>query len=89
MRSLPQHVFQTDVEGLSGLDKLSKWLKTDGWFGYIVLYSLIFVTTIRSFFHLISKKSCSNLNDSLAPMPLYSTLIVLSGMYNLVVYLIY
>lgn len=44
----------------TGLDHLSQFLQTDGWAGYFVLYSLIFITTIP-------------------PVPLYSTLIVLSG----------
>ncbi|KAH7919864.1 hypothetical protein BV22DRAFT_1040518 [Leucogyrophana mollusca] len=43
-----------------GLDRLSHWLRKDEYFGYAVLFCLIFLTTIP-------------------PLPLYSTLITLSG----------
>ncbi|KAF8803694.1 hypothetical protein BYT27DRAFT_7108769 [Phlegmacium glaucopus] len=42
------------------LDELSLWLRSDEQYGYAVLFSLIFITTIP-------------------PIPLYSTLIILSG----------
>jgi uncharacterized membrane protein YdjX (TVP38/TMEM64 family) len=42
------------------LDELSVWLRSDEQYGYAILFSLIFITTIP-------------------PIPLYSTLIVLSG----------
>ncbi|ESK97585.1 cytoplasm protein [Moniliophthora roreri MCA 2997] len=42
------------------LDELSTWLKTDKYFGYAVLFCLIFITTFP-------------------PLPMYSTLIILSG----------
>ncbi|KAG8218367.1 hypothetical protein J3R82DRAFT_3987 [Butyriboletus roseoflavus] len=43
-----------------GLDKLSHWLRNDEYFGFAVLFCLIFITTFP-------------------PLPLYSTLITLSG----------
>jgi uncharacterized membrane protein YdjX (TVP38/TMEM64 family) len=43
-----------------GLDELSHWLRLDEHYGHLVLFSLIFITTIP-------------------PIPMYSTLIVLSG----------
>ncbi|KAI1792892.1 hypothetical protein LXA43DRAFT_296200 [Ganoderma leucocontextum] len=48
------------VEVFQGLDDLSRWLKSDTYQGYAVIFALIFVTTIP-------------------PVPLYSTLIILSG----------
>ncbi|KZT26948.1 hypothetical protein NEOLEDRAFT_1061648 [Neolentinus lepideus HHB14362 ss-1] len=47
-------------EVFNGLDELSHWLRTDEYFGYAVLFFLIFLTTFP-------------------PVPLYSTLIILSG----------
>ncbi|KAH0839644.1 hypothetical protein J3R83DRAFT_562 [Lanmaoa asiatica] len=43
-----------------GLDQLSHWLRNDEYFGFAVLFCLIFITTFP-------------------PLPLYSTLITLSG----------
>ncbi|KAI0069021.1 hypothetical protein BV25DRAFT_1769274, partial [Artomyces pyxidatus] len=48
------------TEVFQGLDNLSGWLKEDEYFGYAVLFFLIFLTTFP-------------------PLPLYSTLIILSG----------
>lgn len=48
------------TEVLDGLDHLSHWLRNDKYFGYAVLFCLIFITTFP-------------------PLPLYSTLITLSG----------
>lgn len=48
------------TEVLDGLDHLSHWLRNDQYFGYAVLFCLIFITTFP-------------------PLPLYSTLITLSG----------
>ncbi|KAI0721853.1 hypothetical protein C8T65DRAFT_538984, partial [Cerioporus squamosus] len=48
------------VEVFQGLDELSRWLKSDTYLGYAVIFTLIFVTTFP-------------------PVPLYSTLIILSG----------
>ncbi|EJF62954.1 hypothetical protein DICSQDRAFT_83731 [Dichomitus squalens LYAD-421 SS1] len=48
------------VEVFQGLDELSRWLKSDAYLGYAVIFTLIFLTTIP-------------------PIPLYSTLIILSG----------
>ncbi|RDX53161.1 hypothetical protein OH76DRAFT_1399785 [Lentinus brumalis] len=48
------------VEVFQGLDELSRWLKSDTYLGYAVIFTLIFVTTFP-------------------PIPLYSTLIILSG----------
>lgn len=50
--------WKTEVFG--GLDQLSHWLRNDEYFGYAVLFCLIFITTFP-------------------PLPLYSTLITLSG----------
>ncbi|KAJ7699917.1 hypothetical protein B0H17DRAFT_269188 [Mycena rosella] len=47
----------------SFLDDLSVWLRTDEQFGYAVLFALIFLTTFLG----------------PAPIPMYSTLIILSG----------
>lgn len=48
------------TEVFDGLDQLSHWLRNDEYFGYAVLFCLIFITTFP-------------------PLPLYSTLITLSG----------
>ncbi|KAG8925035.1 hypothetical protein FRC01_010767 [Tulasnella sp. 417] len=48
------------VYGDFGLEKLSDWIRTEGYEGQAILFFLIFLTTFP-------------------PMPLYSTLIVLSG----------
>ncbi|KAF9221876.1 hypothetical protein BS17DRAFT_784104 [Gyrodon lividus] len=48
------------TEVFNGLDQLSHWLRNDEYFGYAVLFCLIFITTFP-------------------PLPLYSTLITLSG----------
>jgi len=48
------------TEVFDGLDQLSHWLRNDEYFGYGVLFCLIFITTFP-------------------PLPLYSTLITLSG----------
>ncbi|KAI0751382.1 hypothetical protein C8Q80DRAFT_1098216 [Daedaleopsis nitida] len=48
------------VEVFQGLDELSRWLKSDTYLGYAVIFALIFITTFP-------------------PVPLYSTLIILSG----------
>ncbi|CDO74037.1 hypothetical protein BN946_scf185043.g87 [Trametes cinnabarina] len=48
------------VEVFQGLDKLSRWLQSDTYLGYAVIFALIFITTFP-------------------PIPLYSTLIILSG----------
>ncbi|KAF9246960.1 hypothetical protein BU15DRAFT_38729 [Melanogaster broomeanus] len=48
------------TEVFDGLDQLSHWLRKDEYFGYAVLFCLIFITTFP-------------------PLPLYSTLITLSG----------
>ncbi|KDQ64801.1 hypothetical protein JAAARDRAFT_28438 [Jaapia argillacea MUCL 33604] len=47
-------------EVFQGLDDLSHWLQTDEYYGYAVLFTLIFITCFP-------------------PVPLYSTLIILSG----------
>ena len=63
----------------AGLDDLSSWLKADKNFGYGVLFFLIFLTTFRKSL----PAHPSEMNDAKhicpAPLPLYSTLIVLSG----------
>ncbi|KAH9943083.1 uncharacterized protein BXZ73DRAFT_87503 [Epithele typhae] len=48
------------VEVFQSLDALSRWLKSDTYTGYAVIFTLIFITTFP-------------------PVPLYSTLIILSG----------
>ncbi|EKM59688.1 uncharacterized protein PHACADRAFT_250345 [Phanerochaete carnosa HHB-10118-sp] len=48
------------AEVFGGLDKLSRWLKSDEYIGYASIFILIFLTTFP-------------------PLPLYSTLIILSG----------
>ena len=74
-----------------GLDQLSHWLRNDEYFGFAVLFCLIFITTFRtspsqiiafvhhSPFSVTLLPFASMLLTSTAPLPLYSTLITLSG----------
>ena len=65
-----------------GLDQLSHWLRADEMYGHAVMFALIFLTTFREFsclpfflFFFWLKTCCI----PEAPIPLYSTLIILSG----------
>lgn len=80
-----------------GLDQLSHWLRNDEYFGFAVLFGLIFITTFRKYIstyliclftaHFLCHWFPSPtgfyllrcLSTSTAPLPLYSTLITLSG----------
>lgn len=62
------------------LDELSRWLQADETYGQAVLFFLIFLTTFRELYLLPSASFYSFLLVySPAPVPLYSTLIILSG----------
>jgi len=67
-----------NLDSLPVLDDLSLWLRSDENYGHLVLFFLIFLTTIREcrpyLLIIASLTQCY-----LAPVPLYSTLIVLSG----------
>ncbi|TFY72514.1 hypothetical protein EVG20_g525 [Dentipellis fragilis] len=56
------------TEVFTALDELSAWLKDDAHFGFGVLFCLIFLTTFPN-----------DTPAAIAPLPMYSTLIVLSG----------
>jgi uncharacterized membrane protein YdjX (TVP38/TMEM64 family) len=62
----------------AGLDELSSWLKNDR-YGPAAMFLLIFITTFRASFCIPLSLPLANACDRPAPLPLYSTLIILSG----------
>ncbi|PIL36788.1 transporter [Ganoderma sinense ZZ0214-1] len=102
------HVYTAHVTTLTGLDDLSRWLKSDTYQGYAVIFTLIFITTIREysfpFIDTVMRQLCgipsaqwcdcdfefgipggptddheADADIPAAPVPLYSTLIILAG----------
>lgn len=63
----------------AALDELSRWLKADEYVGYAAIFMLIFLTTFRESPHLRFDDLICLPRGCPAPVPLYSTLVVLSG----------
>lgn len=62
-----------------GLDNLSHWLKSDEYVGYAAIFMLIFITTFRESAPPRPRVLHLSPPSFAAPVPLYSTLIILSG----------